>query len=120
MSVEWPNRRVTREPTLAAFTATGWHLEWQHRAQCARLSEGWGPKTAPVTWGRQKIFGVRKFCGARIFFAARFFLGADPDCQRGFGRESEPHPVALVSLAPWAQVLIRHPNWLLRSVDARG
>ena len=58
---------------------------------------GLGSKTAPLTWGRQKILP------ARIFFAARFFLGADPDCQRGFGRESEPHPVALVSPAPWAQ-----------------
>jgi hypothetical protein len=90
-------------------------------ARSARGCPRVGSKSAPLTWGRQKIFGVRKFCGARIFFAARFFLGADPDCQRGFGRESEPpHPVALVSLAPWAQVLIRHPNWLLRSVDARG
>ncbi len=83
-------------------------------------SLGAGAPPRVLTWGRQKIFGVRKFCGARIFFAARFFLGADPVCQGGFGREAEPHPVALVSLAPWAQVLIRHPNWLLRSVDARG
>ena len=60
---------------------------------------------------RVDFFGTENFRGpaeflagenfaSRFFFAARFFsAGADPVFQGGFGREAEPHPVAVVSRA---------------------
>ena len=89
---------MTRERTLAAFTANGPVSRMAAPRAVREVVRGCWAEGCAVNLGQAENFRSAEILRAR-FFAARFFLGSDPDCQRGFGRESEPHPVAVVSRA---------------------
>src|SRR5215471_7045986 len=61
---------------------------------------GCGAEGCAFNLGQAENFRSAEILRGAYFFRGSIFSGADPDCQGGFGRESEPHPVALVSLAP--------------------
>jgi hypothetical protein len=62
--------------------------------------------------GERKFFREQKSASAnfsRLDFFRRVLIRS---AREDLGREAEPHPVA-VACAPWAQVLIPHPNGIL-------